>query len=400
VWREKFPSNSDMNGADYNLAPEVTGDRYTFLNYRPGELTTLVANPDYPDGFAGEVIPEGFIYKQVADQTVQTEQFLAGQLTWMGAPSARQQELLDRAKAGEFQYWESTRANIRFVALNNANPANPQPGLDENGEPIPQEPHPILGDVRVRQALNYAINFEELNSGAFNGFGIQGATHSRQDDWAYDPTITPYAYDPEMAAQLLEEAGWTDTDGDGVRECHGCLYAEEGTLLAFTYETNAGNTSQEALGTLLQDQWGEIGAQVDFQAIDFGVLVEKFTAQNFDAVSIFWGFGFPFDPDGVDAVFGATNDTPGEGFNAVSYYNARVEELLDQARALPGCDIDERKAMYQEVYNILHEESPWIWLGIAQTLAVAQPWVEGYAPKPTAANENLYNEDAWVIDAP
>jgi peptide/nickel transport system substrate-binding protein len=101
VWREKFPSNSDMNGADYNLAPEVTGDRYNFLNYRPGEQTTLVANPDYPDGYAGEVIPEGFIFKQVADQIVQTEQFLAGQLTWMGAPSARQQELLDRAKAGD-----------------------------------------------------------------------------------------------------------------------------------------------------------------------------------------------------------------------------------------------------------------------------------------------------------
>jgi peptide/nickel transport system substrate-binding protein len=400
VWREEFPTNSDMNGSDYNLAPEVTGDRYTFLNYRPGEQTTLVANPDYPDAYAGEVIPEGFIYKQVADQTVQTEQFLAGQLTYTAVPSARQQELLDRSKAGEFQYWESTRANMRFVALNTANPANPQPGLDENGEPIPQEPHPILGDVRVRQALNYAINFEELNSGAFNGFGIQSSSHTRPDDWAYDPSIQPYPYDPEQAIALLEEAGWTDSDGDGVRECHGCLYAEEGAPLAFTYETNAGNTSQEALGTLLQDLWGEIGADVDFQAVDFSVLVEKFTAQNFDAVSIFWGFGFPFDPDGVDLTFGAGNDTPGEGFNAVSYYNARVEELLDQARALPGCDLDERKALYQEVYNILHDESPWIWVGIGQTLAVAQPWVAGFDPKPTAASETLWNEDAWNVSAP
>jgi peptide/nickel transport system substrate-binding protein len=405
VWREQFPTNSDMNGADYNLEPEVTGGVYNFLNYRPGEQVTLVANPAYPDGYAGAVIPEGFIYKNVADQTVQSEQFLAGQLTYMGVPSARQQELLDLGKAGEYHYHESTRANTRFVALNLADRSNPLPGLDENGEIQDQGMHPVLGDVRVRQALNYAINYEELNSGAFNGFGIQGATHSRPDDWAYDPTITPYPFDQEQAMALLEEAGWTDSDGDGVRECNGCLYAEEnpdyaGSPLTFQLLTNAGNTSQEALGTLLQDQWGEVGFDIDFQAIDFGVLVEQFTAQDFDAVMIFWGFGFPFDPDGIDATFGSGNDTPGEGFNAVSYNNPRLNEILDEARALPGCDIDERRTLYQEAYRILHEDSPWIWIGIGQTLAVAQPWVEGWAPKPTASNEALYNEDAWLITAP
>jgi len=403
VWREKFPTNADMNDSDYNLNPEVTSGIYTFLNYRPGEQTTLVANPAYPDAV---VTPEGFIFKQVADQIAGVEQFLAGQLTTLGVPSARQQELLDLGRAGEINYWESTRANMRFVGLNTADPNNPQPGLDENGEIIDQGIHPVLGDVRVRQALNYAINFEELNSGAFNGFGIQSATHSRPDDWAYDPTITPYPFDQDQARALLEEAGWVDINDDGVRECQGCLYATEvdptfeGSPLSFELLTNAGNTSQEALGVLLQDQWGEVGFQVDFQPIDFGVLVETFTAQTFDAVMIFWGFGFPFDPDGVDATFGSVNDTPGEGFNAVSYNNPRLNELLDQARALPGCDLEERKVLYQEVYRILHDDSPWIWLGIGQTLAVAQPWVQSWAPKPTAASETLWNEASWVIEAP
>lgn len=406
VFREKYPTNSDMNDSDENLNPTVAGSLYTFLNYRPGEQVTLVANPNYPDALEGAVIPEGFILKTVADQIVATEQFLAGQITHLGVPSARQQELLELGRAGEIQFWESTRANMRFIAFNLADPNNPQPGLDEEGNLIDQGLHPIFGDVRVRQALNYAMNFEELNEGAFNGFGIQMASHVRPDSWAYDPTIEVYPFDPAIAEALLEEAGWVDTDGDGVRECRGCLYATEvdpsfeGSPLAFELNLNAGNVSQEALGVLLQDQWGRVGAQVDFQAIDFNVLVDNFTNQVFDAVGIFWGFGFPADPDTVRLTFGSENDTPGSGFNAVSYNNPRVNELLEEARALPGCDQDARKEIYSEIYQILRDDSPWIWVGIGQTLSVAQPWVGNFAPKSTAASETLWNEDAQFITAP
>jgi len=403
VYRELYPTNSDMNDSDANLTAPVNSSVWSFLNFRPGEQVTLVANPEHPFATGDYVVPQGWIYKNVADQTVQVEQFLAGQLTAMGAPSARQQELLDMVNAGELLGFESERANYRFVGLNLADPSNPQPGLDEDGNALEQGLHPIFGDVRVRQALNYAINYEELNAGAFNGFGFQGTTHSRPDSWAHNHDIEPYPFDPDMAAELLEEAGWTDEDGDGIRECHGCLYAEEvdpsfeGSPLAFELNTNAGNTSQEALGVILQDQWGEVGFDVTFQAIDFNVLVENFTAQTFDAIMIFWGFGFPADPDGITGTFHPTEDQPGIGFNAVSYNNERVNELLDEARALPGCDQAERAELYGEIQQILHDESPWIWIGGGKTLTVAQPNVQGWDPRPNAVSPTGWNEDAWVI---
>lgn len=406
VWREQFPTNADMNESELNLSAPVTANVWQFLDFAPGEQVTLVADQTYPDAIAGYVVPEGWIFKNVADQTVQVEQFLAGQLTTMGVPTNRQQELLDMVNAGDLLGFESERANVRFIGLNNADPANPQPGLDEEGNPIDQGIHPVLGDVRVRQALNYAMDFEAINEAAFFGFGIQMASHIRPDSWAYNPDIEVYPYDVEMATSLLEEAGWVDGDGDGVRECQGCLYATEvdpsfeGSPLSFELLTNAGNTSQEALGTILQDQWSEVGFQVDFQPIDFNVLVDTFTAQTFDAVMIFWGFSFPDNPDDITATFGATQDLPGNGFNAVSYYNARVEELLDEARDLPGCDQGERAELYGEVLEILHDEVPWIWVGIGQTLTVAQPWVQGWDPKPTATNPTLWNEDTWFVDAP
>ncbi|MCU0497350.1 MAG: ABC transporter substrate-binding protein [Anaerolineae bacterium] len=400
VWREAFPNNADMNESDFNLTAPVTSGVWRFLNYRPGEQVTLVPDQNYPDAEAGYIVPQGWIFKNVADQTIQVEQFLNGQLTTMGVPQNRQQELLDLVNGGQYVGFESERANYRFVGLNLADPSNPQPGLDEEGNLIEQGIHPILGDVRVRQALNYAMNFEELNEGAFFGFGIQGATHSRPDSWAHNNDIQPYPFDPERAAELLEEAGWTDSDGDGVRECNGCETAEAGTLLEFELLTNAGNTSQEALGTILQDQWGQVGFNVNFQAIDFNVLVETFTGQTFDAVMIFWGFGFPADPDGITVTFAPENDVPGIGFNAVSYSNERVTELLDEARALPGCDLEERAALYGEVQQILHDESPWIWIGGSKTLTVGQPYIQGWSPMPNAASPTLWNEDSWVIPVP
>ncbi|MBC8098451.1 MAG: hypothetical protein H7Y11_03335 [Armatimonadetes bacterium] len=389
-----------MNDSEENLNPTVTSGPFSFLNFRPGEQVTLLADQNYPEGLQGYVVPEGLIFKNVPDQTVGLEQFLANEITYLGVPEARKAEFFERVQAGEFQGYVSAFGNMRFVGLNTADPANPQSALDEEGNPIDQGIHPIFGDVRVRQALNYAIQFEEINQGAFGGFGVQASTHSLGNSWAHPQDLAPYPFDQDQANALLEEAGWVDTDGDGVRNCQGCLYATEvdptfeGSPLTFKLETNAGNTSQEALGVILQDQWSQVGADVDFQPIDFNVLVEGFTAQTFDAVMIFWGFGFPADPDGVRVTFDPENDVVGSGFNAVSYNNPRVNELVTQARTLPGCDQAERTALYQEVYQILHDESPWIWLGSGETLAVAQGSVANFSPRPSLPT---WNEDEWAI---
>ena len=412
-YTQLFPERADMNDSEAYLNPEVTAGPFTFLNFRPGEQVTLKASETYPDA---TIVPQGWIYKNVADQTVQTEQFLAGQLTYMGVPTARIPELSALVDAGEYYGHFSTRANMRFLSFNMADPANPKPALDEEGNRLDQGQHPIFGGfsidgvatpggLKLRQALNFGLNFEELNAGVFANTGIQMATHSRPDNWAHPTDMEVYPFDEAAAAALLDEAGWLDQDGDGVRECVSCDYlavdpAFAGSPLEFTLNTNAGNTSQEALGVLLQDMWSRIGVKVNFQAIDFNVLVDNLTGQTYDAIMIFWGFGFPFDPDGTTDVFGTSADIPASGFNTGSYYNARVDELLDTARSLPGCDRAERAELYGEAYQILHDESPWIWIGIGQTLAVGQKNIEGWSPKPTASLEVLHNEESWYVPMP
>ena len=384
-----------MEDSFYNLEPEVSGGAFTFANYRPGEQVTLRANPDYPDAKMGAVLPAGFIFKNVTDQVIEMEQFYAGDLTWVpSVPQASRAEARERAMNGEFQIFETPATSIRTLWFNLADPTNPQDGLDEEGNAIDQGHHPILGDVRVRQALEYGMDFEGVNQGAFFGEEVPVASNALPTSWAFDPDLEPYPYDPAKAVELLEEAGWTDTDGDGIRECHGCLYAEEGTTLSFSLETNAGNTSQEALYTILQDQWGDIGFDVEFQVVDFSILIDTLLSQTYDAIGLFWGFSVPDNPNDASDTFMPAADVPNAGFNVSSYNNPRVNELLDTARTLPGCDQTERAELYREALDILHEDVPWMWISTGLVPAVAQADVENWDPRPGATRWNI---DAWMI---
>ncbi len=385
-----------MDENDYNLNPTVTGgEAFVFSNFRPGEQTTLLANPDYTEAELGAVVPQGWVAKIVTDQVVQMEQFFAGDLTYVDSvPQANRADVKERGAAGEFQIFETPAGTIRFLSLNIADPSNPQDGLDEEGNAIDQGHHPILGDVRVRQALNYGMNFDEVNEGAFFGTGVPVASHVRPTDWSFPEGLEPYPFDAEKAMSLLDEAGWTDGDGDGVRECNGCLHSEAGAPLAMTVKTNAGNTSQEALYTILQDQWNELGFDITVEFVEFGTLVSEFTAQTYDALGVFWGLSTPANPNGIADIFLPGADVVGSGYNTQSFNNARLNELIEDARNLPGCDQETRKEMYGEAYQILRDESPWIWISTGNVLLAAQTNVENWAPR---AGGSRWNIDAWTI---
>ena len=385
-----------MDENEYNLNPTVTGGgAFVFSNFRPGEQTTLLANGDFPDSELGAVVPQGWVYKVVTDQVVQMEQFFAGELTFVDSvPQANRDDVKARGAAGEFQTFETPAATIRFLSLNVADPANPQDGLDEDGNLIDQGHHPILGDVRVRQALNYGMNFDEVNEGAFFNTGVPVASHVRPTDWSFPEGLEPYPFDPDAAMALLDEAGFTDSDGDGVRECNGCAHAEEGAPLALTVKTNAGNTSQEALYTILQDQWNELGFEINLEFVDFNTLISEFTAQTYDAIGVFWGLATPANPNGIADIFLPAADVVGAGYNTQSYSNPRLTQLIEDARNLPGCDVETRKAMYGEAYQILRDDTPWIWISTGNVLLAAQTNVENWAPRAGGARWNI---DAWTI---
>lgn len=378
-----------------------------------GVQVSLVADQNYTDATGDYVVPGEWIMQNVEDSTIEYERFLAGDYSFLSVSPDHQNEI--RAMEG-FQTIEYPSNGYTYMGYNTADPSNPQPGRDDAGNLIDQGIHPIFGDVRVRQAIAHAVDViamigtrpegDQPATGILEGNGYPIATNdhpglSTTADLLEEMGVVPYSYDPDLAKQMLEEAGWTDEDGNGVRECHGCLYAEthpdyEGTEMQFELLTNAGNRVREATGETIRAQLEEVGIVVNFQAIEFGTLVDELLAQQFDAIIIGWNLGAPFvGPGGsLKNFFSIGNDIPGSGFNLASYHNEEFDALVDQADTLPGCDPAERNALYAEAQKMLWEDQPYLWLFAGNVLLAAQSNVEGWDPVPYNFNWNM---DAWSI---
>src|SRR5205823_139919 len=131
-----------------------------------------------------------------------------------GVPESRRADMKKLGDQGKLQYFEAPSSSHQIMTFNLADPNNPKDGMDKDGKPVKQTPHPIFGDVRVRQAFAMSINHDALNKGAFNGFGMPSATLVLPDTWAFDADLKPWPYDPAKAGALLDQAGFVKDSGD------------------------------------------------------------------------------------------------------------------------------------------------------------------------------------------
>ncbi|MFN3978888.1 MAG: ABC transporter substrate-binding protein [Caldilinea sp.] len=342
------PDFSDVMTNDYNQAPSVSAGPFVFQSWTRDDNTILTRNESY---WEGAPYMDGMIYRVVPDSGTRLAQLLSGEIDTTGLEPAQLSSVEGNPNINVYSFQDD---GYDYIGLNLANPANPQPGKDEEGNLIEQDPHPILSDRNVRKAIAHALDYKTIIDSVYLGRGYQIASNVLPAvEWAHDPSIEPYAYDPELASQLLEEAGWVDSNGDGVRE-------KDGVELKLVLVTNAGNKVREDLGALVQDQLGQIGFNIDFQAIDFGTLVQQLLGQTYDMVIIGWT-GMGADPN--DDVFWRSDfDTPGSGFNFVSYQNPRIDELLQAGVTVPGCDPEERAPFYKEIQQIIHDDVPYVFI--------------------------------------
>lgn len=367
---------SDIMDSPLNQEPTVSAGPFVFQSWTRDDNTILVRNDSYVDGAP---YMDGMIYRIVPDPGARLAQLQSGEVDVIGV----QPEQLGAVEGDpNLKIFNFKDDGYTYIALNQANPENPQPGQDEDGNLIEQDPHPILGDHEVRLAMAHALDYQSIIDNVYLGQGYPMASNVLPAvEWAYDPSIQPYAYDPELAAQILEDDGWVDTDGDGVRE-------KDGKTLSLSLLTNAGNTTREDMGVLVQDQLNAIGFDIDFQAIDFGTMVGEMLNQTFDMVIIGWT-GLGSDPND-DAFWHTRFDTPESGFNFVSYQNPRVNELLEEGVSVPGCSTEERAPYYKEIQQIIHDDIPYIFVtgGVGNT-GYSADWA-GIDPGPWSFYWNVH----------
>lgn len=386
---------------DYNLNPTVTSGVYNFSEFRPAEAISLVANQDYVDAELGYVNNDGWIYLSVPDLTVAVERFLAGELSVIDGPQeAARAAIYSAADAGEVNVYTYPGNSWDYLAFNLADPANPQNGYDDEGNLVDQGLHPLFGNTiegrDVRYALNLALNIDEIIEGATFGEGTRMPSHSVPSSWAYHDELEPVEYDPELAAEILTEAGWVNSDpGDpaSIRVCEGCGTAEDGAEFRFTLMTNEENARRTAIITIAQDQWSQIGVHAEIQTIEFFTMLDLMDAQEWDAYVLGWRNGYPDSPD-MTQILTPAGDVVGNAYNAGSYANPKFIELNEQARALPGCDLDARIAIYHEMQEISQYDTPYIFLFVRNGFYATRSNVEGFDPFPS---QLYWNIDTWSV---
>ncbi|MDX1992862.1 MAG: ABC transporter substrate-binding protein [bacterium] len=388
----------------FDDAPAVTGGPFNFDRLEPGTAIYLSANLNYYDPTGDYVVPQGLVFVDTPDDNVQVERLLAnqdGDINFVYEPGgAVFTTLREASDAGSIQYFQAPGRVWHYVALNLADPANPQNGLDEDGNPIDQGRHPIFGDVRVRQALQHAINIDEVINGPLNGNATAMVAGTIPTAYTLNPDLARRPFDLEAARALLDEAGWTSTGdplvegGDGLRTCTACETADSGTPLSFEI-MHVVNDVRGEVAVVLQNQFAQIGVEVIVTPLDFNTMYDNnMGAQTFDAAVAGWRGELPFNPD-QRGIFGAENDIFGEGygFNFPSYYNARLEEL-GELIATGNCDEQARIDAAYEVQQILYEEQPYLWLYALDSAYAATNNVQGFDPRPGLGQWNL---DAWNI---
>lgn len=244
-----------------------------------------------------------------------------------------------------------------------------------------------FNDVRVRKAINYAIDKQEIIDGVYLGLGITIASPYKPGTRWSNPDLQPYSFDPAKAKQLLIEAGYQDTDGDGIVD-------RAGKKLSFEILTNLGNKQREKTAVIIQRRLKEVGIETHIRTLEWASLLTNFIKPgDFDAVVMGWGLGL--DPDQY-SIWHSSQQKPGQ-FNFIGYNNPAVDKLLEQGRL--EFDPEKRMQIYHEFAKILYEDSPLVYLSAGYGLTAIHKRVQGIMnPVPPAGVS--YDSQKWYIPQP
>jgi len=205
---------------------------------------------------------------------------------------------------------------------------------------------PVFKEQAVRQAVAYAINKDRIVATAMDGQAIPGKGPISPGSWAFNPKAKTYAYDPKKAESILEDAGWRDTNGDGIRD-------KNGVSLSFVILTND-NRRRIRAAELVAEDVRKIGFKVEVQAPAWADLLKEYLAPRTYLGALTEQWLLTADPD-VQSLWSSKQIGNG-GFNFSGMANDRADQLLEEATRT--VDTVRRTQLYSEFQDIWAEEIP------------------------------------------
>ena len=352
-------AGKDITQSSLSRHPIGTGP-YKFKEWVAGQKIVLVSNPDY---FEGQPYIDGRMTRIIPDTATMFLELRAQNIGMMGlTPLQYTRQTENNLFKNNFNKYRYLSFAYTFMGYNLKNP--------------------LFADKRVRQAISYAINKDEIISGVLLKLGKPASGPYKPGTWAFNDKVKVYNYNPQKALALLNEAGWKKTGGEG-------LLKKDGQPFIFEIVTNQGNETRQKCAEIIQRQLKEIGITVKIRVLEWSAFVTDFiNKRRFDAVILGWTI--PLDPDAYD-VWHSSKTAP-EELNFISYNNPEVDEMLEKGRST--FDPKERKKYYDRFQEILAEDQPYTFLYVPEALVIINKRFRGIEPAPIGLEHNFIK---WYV---
>ena len=363
-WGSSVMPKHLLEGKDVTKSPlarhPIGTGPYRFKEWKTGQKIVLVYNPDY---FEGRPFLDGRIMRIIPDMATMFLELRARGIDQMGLTP------LQYTRQTENQYFRTHFRKYRYLSFSYTY-------LGFNLQ------NPMFADRKVRQALACAVNKEELIDGVLLGLGKEASGPFKPGTWQHNADVKRFPFDPKKTLELLAEAGWRDTDGDGILD-------KKGQRFEFELLVNQGNEVRAKTAEIVQRRLAEVGISVKIRVIEWAAFIKEFiNKRRFDAVILGWTI--PMDPDLYD-VWHSSKTGPSE-LNFISYKNEEVDALLESGRST--FDRAERKRCYDRIQVILAEDQPYIFLYVPDALPIFNARVRGIDPAPIGIGHNVIR---WYV---
>ena len=315
-----------------NATPMGTGPMM-FKVYEVGQYVELTTNEDY---FEGRAYVDGVIYKVVPAATAAAA-VNAGDVD-VAEVSASLENYDTMTEAGIAEVQEFLGNSYRYIGINLR--------LEK------------FSDKRVRQALWYGLNLKDFIDAQWEGFAAPCLAPISPVSWAYPDTseLNSYDFNPEKASALLAEAGWLDTDGDGILD-------KDGEKLSIVWTSYNDVDWPLNLIAVAKENWGALGIELEGLLMEFTAVSDLvYEKQDFELYNMGWSLAIDPDPT---AIFGEDADVLG-GFNAIGFHHERANEIFRLGKS--EYDQAKRAELYAEWAKIANEEVPYIFVSIGTTI--------------------------------
>jgi len=360
VPRHILDDGTDFNKHPYGRAPIGTGP-YRFVKWETGKRIELTRNDKY---FGKPAYFDRVIFKIITDNNVALQVFNQGELDFLERLSPTQwvkqtnyPGFLQRANKIYYDY-----PQFSYIGWNMRRPP--------------------FDDRKVRAAMTLLLNREAILKNIYFCLGkvVSGPLYINTP--YYDPSIKPLPYDPEEAKKLLDQAGWSDHNGDGVRD-------KNGKDFRFEFLISAGSGNAEKIATIYKEDLEKAGIIMEIRQLEWAVFLQNIQDWSFDACTLGWAL--EANPDEYQIWHSSLADVKGSS-NHVGYKNPEVDRLIEEARR--EFDKQKRIAINRRIHRIIAEDQPYTFLFCPKELSALAKRITNVASYPIRP---IFKYTEWYV---